>query len=250
MAPARDFLIALQFLTRLPVRTATSWTMADLAASAPMFPLIGALVGFIGALVYATASFLGLPPALAGVLAIAAAILSTGALHEDGLADVADVFGGGHSKDDKLRIMRDSRLGSYGAIALALCLFARIACLSTLAAPFAVGAALIASNALSRAAMPVAMTVMPNARDDGLAASAGRPHPGRAAAGLLVALLSTALCLPLPIAIAATVVTGIASVMLLALAQRQIGGITGDVLGALQQIVEISCLLAVVAATR
>lgn len=248
MAPVRDFLIALQFLTRLPVRMATSWTMADLAAAVAMFPLIGVLVGSIAALVYAAASLLGLPPALAGVLAVAALITSTGALHEDGLADVADGFGGGRSRDKKLDIMRDSRLGSYGAIALVLCLFLRIGCLAALESPLTAAAALIGTGALSRAAMPVAMTIMPSARDDGLAASAGRPHPGRTAAGLLVAFLITALCLPWPVTIPMIAAAAIAAILLMVLTHRQIGGITGDVLGALQQTVEISCLLVIVSA--
>ena len=249
MGPLRDSLIALQFLTRLPIRMATSWAMADLAAAVAMFPMVGALVGAIGALTYVVASHLGLPPSLAGILAVTALILSTGGLHEDGLADIADGFGGGHKKDDKLRIMRDSRLGSYGAIALALSLFARVGCLAALSNPLSVTAGLVASGALSRAAMPVAMAIMPNARGDGLAASAGRPHPGRAAASFLVGCLIAALCLPWPAAIAITAVAGLASSLLLVHAQRQIGGITGDVLGALQQIVEISCLMALVAAT-
>lgn len=247
MAPVRDFLIALQFLTRLPVRMATSWTMADLAASAPMFPLIGVLIGSIGASVYVVAFLFGLPPVLAGGLAIAVLILSTGALHEDGLADVADGFGGGHDRGKKLLIMRDSRLGSYGAIALVIALFLRIGCLAALAAPWLVAAALITAGALSRAAMPVAMAVMPMARNDGLAASAGRPHPGRAASGLLVALLIAALCLPFQVTIPLITLAAILSALLMALARRQIGGITGDVLGALQQTVEITCLLAIVA---
>ena len=148
--------VALQFLTRLPAG-APARSAPPLAASAPMFPLIGALIGAAGGLVFALAAGLGLPPMLAALLAVAAQVLLTGGLHEDGLADIADGFGGGRTRADKLRILRDSRIGSFGAMALMLALLARIGALAALASPALVAAALIAAGAASRAALPVIM---------------------------------------------------------------------------------------------
>ena len=249
MTLRRDLVVAAMFLTRLPIRSPATWNDEDLTSSVIMFPVIGALIGLLGALVYASSNTLGLPAFLAAAVTLAALIIITGALHEDGLADIADGFGGGKTRDDKLRIMRDSRLGSYGTLALALALILRIGAMAALAHPVTVGAALIATGALSRAVMPIAMIVMDQARTAGLAAKAGRPHLGRAGSAALVALLIACLCLPLSHAVIVAVSAGIGAGFLLLLAQRQIGGITGDVIGALQQVTEIAGLLALVAVT-
>jgi adenosylcobinamide-GDP ribazoletransferase len=247
-----DCKVALRFLTRLPARGPERWPDGALAASAPAFPLIGALVGALGALVFALASSLGLGPMLAAVLAVAAQALLTGGLHEDGLADLADGLGGGRTRVDKLRIMRDPRLGSFGALALILALLARIAALAALAGPALAGpalagAALVAAGAVSRAGLPAIMASLPPARDDGLAAGAGRPHPLRAAAAIGIgALLAFAL---LPPGAAAGGLIGAAGALLLVahLARRQLGGSTGDVVGAAQQLAEIGFLLGTLA---
>lgn len=249
MTGHRDLVVALMFLTRLPIRSTTPWQDDDLSSSVIMFPVVGALLGLLGAGVYALAWALSLPPFLAASITVALLILATGALHEDGLADIADGFGGGRTREDKLRIMRDSRLGSYGTLALILCLILRIGSLAALAAPSLVAVALIATSALSRAAMPIAMTVMDQARQDGLAARAGKPHPSRAGASALIAGLLACLCLPWTAAFIVIASAFIGSLILMLPAQRQIGGITGDVLGALQQVVEIAGLLTLVAIT-
>jgi adenosylcobinamide-GDP ribazoletransferase len=242
-----DCKVALAFLTRLPVREPRAWPDLDLAASVPLFPVVGALIGLAGAIGYALAEWLGLPPWPAAALALAITIWLTGALHEDGLADVADGFGGGRTREDKLRIMRDARVGSYGAIALVLALLARAGALAALAAPWAVGAALVAAAAVSRAALPAIMATLPGARADGLAAGAGRPHPLRAAAAVLVAALIAVVLLGA--AAPAALLAGAAGALGVALlARRQIGGYTGDVLGAVQQLAEIGVLLGVLAA--
>ena len=166
----------------------------------------------------------------------------TGALHEDGLADVCDGFGGGRTREEKLEIMRDSRLGTYGAIGLILSLALRIAAIAHLADPMTVAPALIAAAALSRAAMPVAMWLLPQARTEGLAASAGRPGRGRVFVGVGLGVVVGFLCLPVMVAgvaIAASVAVGALS---LGIAKRQIGGVTGDVLGGLQQVTETLAL--------
>jgi adenosylcobinamide-GDP ribazoletransferase len=242
-----DCKVALAFLTRLPVRERRAWPDVDLAASVPWFPLVGALIGLAGGVGYALAVWLGLPRWPAAAIALATTIWLTGALHEDGLADLADGFGGGRTREDKLRIMRDSRIGSYGAIALVLTLLARAGALAALGAPWAVGTALVAAGAVSRAALPPLMATLPKARADGLAAGAGRPHPLRAGAAVLVAGL-IAIVLLGPAASAALLGGAGGALAVALLTKRQIGGYTGDVLGATQQFAEIGLLLGALAA--
>jgi adenosylcobinamide-GDP ribazoletransferase len=242
----RDCKVALAFLTRAPVR-AQPWADADLAASVPWFPLVGALIGLVGAIAYALAVGLGLPPLPAAAIALGAGIWLSGALHEDGLADVADGFGGGSTREDKLAIMRDPRIGSYGALALFLALLARAGAIAGLGDPSQIAAALITAGAASRAAVAAAMTALPQARTDGLATNAGRPHPLRAAAAVLIAAL-IALVLLGQAALAALLAGALGALAIALLARRQIGGYTGDVLGAVQQLTEIGLLFAVVAA--
>jgi adenosylcobinamide-GDP ribazoletransferase len=244
-----DCKVALAFLTRLPAAPAPTADGASLGASVVMFPIVGALIGLLGGGGYALVFWLGVPPLPAAVVALATTIWLTGALHEDGLADVADGFGGGRTLEDKLRIMRDPRIGSYGALALILDLLARAGALAALAGPWTVAAALVVAGAVSRGALPPVMAMLPYARTDGLAAAAGRPHPLRAAAAVLVAaLIAVAL---LGKAAAPALLAGAGAAFAVAwLARRQIGGHTGDVLGAVQQLTEIGVLLGIVAALR
>lgn len=243
------FLIALQFLTRLPIpaRWQRVWGMEDLRDSVHLFPLVGVVVGLGAGLVYAAAVFLNLPPVIAAILAVATQILMTGALHEDGLADVCDGFGGGRTREEKLAIMRDSRLGTYGALGLILSLGLRISAIAHLADPMIVAQALIAAAALSRAAMPVAMWLLPQARTEGLSASAGRPQPGQALLGVGLGVAVSFLCLPVMVAVVASAASATIGALSLGIAKRQIGGVTGDVLGGLQQSSEIISLLLAVA---
>ena len=211
-----------------------------------MFPIVGLLVGAVGALVYAAATALALPPLPAALLAVAALVGSTGALHEDGLADFADGLGGA-GPTQRLAIMRDPRVGSFGVIALVLALAARAGALAALATPAKVAAALVAAAALSRALLPVAMLVLPHARGDGLAARAGRPHPARVAAAAAIAILIALLLLPAAAALIASLIAACAGAMVALLAFRRLRGITGDVLGAMQQAAEIAFLFSLVA---
>jgi adenosylcobinamide-GDP ribazoletransferase len=246
---AHDCKVALAFLTRLPAAPEPTADGASLGASVVMFPIVGALIGLLGGGGYALVFWLGVPPLPAAVVALATTIWLTGALHEDGLADVADGFGGGGTPEDKLRIMRDPRIGSYGALALILDLLARAGALAALAGPWTVAAALVVAGAVSRAALPPVMAMLPYARTDGLAAAAGRPHPLHAAAAVLVAALIAALLLGE--AAAPALLAGASAAFAVAwLARRQIGGHTGDVLGAVQQLTEIGVLLGIVAALR
>ncbi len=243
---------ALLFLTRIPLpRGLVPAAPPPLARVAWAFPLAGLAVGALGALGYALATALGLPPTMAAVAAVAAQLVATGALHEDGLADIADGFGGGAGRAHKLAIMRDSRIGTYGAAALALALFMRVAAFAALAEPGAVFAAAVAAGALSRAAMAVVMGRLAPARDDGLGAAAGRPDERALATGLAVAA-GLAFLFLLPAGgfgafAAALLGAGAGAAGIAWLAQRQIGGQTGDVLGAAQQISEIAALSLIVA---
>ena len=173
---ARDVVDALRFFTRLRVGEADLSAPLDIDRIAWAAPVAGVAVGLIGAMVLALTALLGLPPLLRAGLATAALVAATGALHEDGLADVADGFGGGATRARKLEIMRDSRIGAYGAIAIALALILRVGALAAaLDGGFwraALGLTLVA--AVSRAAALTPLALLPPARADGAGAAAGR----------------------------------------------------------------------------
>ncbi len=242
----KDLKVAAAFLTRLPVRLGDSSGLSALAGAARCFPFVGLGVGLLGGILYALAIALDLPPLLAAIIAVAATAAVTGALHEDGLADTVDGFGGGGDRDRKLQIMRDSRIGTYGVIALVLALGARVIALASFEDNADAISALILCHAASRALIVAVMQRAPLARSDGLAASAGRPTQ---------ATMQWALCLGGLIAVALAGLDGVAALVagavvawaIARLARRQIGGVTGDVLGAVQQGSEIAMLLALVA---
>ncbi|MDB5406828.1 MAG: adenosylcobinamide-GDP ribazoletransferase [Rhodospirillales bacterium] len=241
-----DLLASGSFLTRLPLYRLVPIESGLLARSMRAFPLVGVVVGLIGWAAFAIAAWLGLPPAAMALLALTATVLVTGGLHEDGLADTADGFGGGADRERKLAIMRDSRSGAYGVMALIFSLGLRVAALAALTVPEA-GLALIAAHAVSRAAMPLLMRFLAPSRPDGLGASAGQPDEAAQAWCLAIAVVVALLCLGLSGGIAALVAAAIAVAAIGTLAQRQIGGHTGDVLGAAQQMAEIAVLLTVAA---
>jgi adenosylcobinamide-GDP ribazoletransferase len=243
---AADLKIGMLFATRFPLPHAAPIGGADIARASWTLPAIGALIGLLGAAAYWIAVRLNLPPLLGAALAVAATLAATGCLHEDGLADTFDGFGGGSSRERKLEIMRDSRIGTYGACALALSLILRIGALASLADPGAVALALIAAHAGARATLPLFLALVPAARPDGLAADAGRPSPARVAvAGLLgIALLLASLGGAGSLRALAGLLLALGVMRTLCL--RQIGGQTGDTAGALEQIGEIVVLLTAV----
>ena len=235
-----DFRLALGFLTRIPVSLPGTLPSNALARSMRFFPLVGAFIGAATGGVYllAAKAVPGLPAAL---LAIGFGLLLTGALHEDGLADCADGFGGGRDKESKLAIMRDSRIGAYGTLALILSVGLRAAVLAKFANP---SGALIAAHALSRALLPGLMLALPPASASGLAASAGKVGKADFAIALILAIALAAPLLKLWLA-AVLGVAALAFLLIASLARRQIGGYSGDVLGALQQSTEIAILLTI-----
>jgi adenosylcobinamide-GDP ribazoletransferase len=246
---ASDLTIGILFCTRLPLPHSGPVAGADVARASWALPVAGALVGALGALAYWIAHRVGLPAALASALALAATMTATGCLHEDGLADTADGFGGGKDRERKLEIMRDSRIGTYGVCALALAIILRWSALASIADVSAAAMALIATHAAARAPLPAFMRLVASARSDGLAAGAGQPPWGSVvAAGCLgvIALLG----LGAAAAIVSLVLLAAAGIGMAWLSMRQIGGQTGDVLGALEQVNEILILLTVVAITK
>jgi adenosylcobinamide-GDP ribazoletransferase len=245
-----DLVAATRFLTRVPVPRllAGRAVPADhpnhgLTRGLRAFPLVGALIGLVGALVYWLAAMFDLSPLAGALLAIGATVCLTGGLHEDGLADCADGFGGGRDRETKLAIMRDSRIGSYGVLALVLGIGLRVAALADLT-PSDGAAALIAAHAASRAAMPLLMALLEPARPDGLAASLGRPSELVLAQAVILGVLLCALMTGPFAGIAALSFAALVLAGLESLARRQIGGYTGDVLGAAQQVTEIAILIA------
>ncbi|WP_034997052.1 adenosylcobinamide-GDP ribazoletransferase [Beijerinckia mobilis] len=261
MRPSKPFLndvaFCLRFYTRLPVPAlpgeydphGLESGFGRLKRAVRALPAAGAVVGALGGFVLLAAGGFGLGPWLAAPLSILAMILMTGGLHEDGLADCADGFGGGRDVARKLEIMRDSRLGSYGVLALILAVWLRIASLATLAET-SLGLAvtvLIASAALSRTLALIPLLFLPPARSEGSGFSVGRPH-------YLAVLRAFALsgCLGfLPLfggagffrCLGVLFLGFIASCFVAFTARAQIRGQTGDVAGATQQVVEIVCLL-------
>ncbi len=240
---AEELKASIVFCTRLPLLRATPIAGGIIAKAAWAFPIAGVLVGLIGAVVYALAHRAGLPAWPAAALTVAATLLATGCLHEDGLADTADGFGGGKTREQKLAIMRDSRIGVYGVCALAMSLVLRVAALASLPSAHAVVWALIASHAAARAAMPALMLMLPPARSDGLSFEAGRP-PGEAVlAAAVIGFLILAICLHLGHGVLALILLAVIVALMAWLSMRQIEGQTGDVLGALEQASEIAVLL-------
>lgn len=235
------FFLAVALLSLCPVPAWAHRGGAALARAIVFFPLVGALLGAVAAAVEVAAQMLGLPPTVAAGLALALLSALTGALHEDGLADCADGFGAA-ARDDKLRIMRDSRIGVYGTIALIVSFLLRASALAALPA-----AALPAALTLSRTAMPLLAIGLPPARLDGLGAELRSVGRGSLALTLFHGSALAAIAL-LPFAPAALIVAPMAALLagmaVRAIARRQIGGFTGDVLGAGEQAVQIAVLLA------
>ncbi|MGY4625734.1 adenosylcobinamide-GDP ribazoletransferase [Bradyrhizobium sp. USDA 4486] len=238
-----DLRMAASFVTILPVASSKPAGDGAVARATWALPLAGLLVGLAGALVYMLAMRVGLTPDLAALLALATTALITGALHEDGLADTADGLGGGRTRERKLEIMRDSRIGTYGTCALILSFGLRWSALAAIANPTAVTLALCAAHAAARAGVPAFMSLVPPARPDGLSASAGVP-PGRSVAiAFAIGTLALALALGPGKALVGLILLSLAGLLLARLAVRQIGGQTGDILGAFEQIGEILILL-------
>ena len=244
MTPRRiadDIALCLVFFTRLPLPhfDLGSRTLAQAIWAAP---LAGVAVAVAASVAHALASAAGLSPEVSAALALGAAMLATGCLHEDGLSDTADGFGGGGTREQKLEIMRDSRIGAYGASALLMSALIRWSALTQLGNTVWVFCGLLAAHAASRALLPVFMHVVPPARQDGLAAGAGQASSETAVMALAIGAVAL-LALGMSGLVAAAALLAILFFGFRALCMRQIGGQTGDTLGALQQAGEMTVLI-------
>ena len=241
--PALDLVAAFVLLTRLPL----PWdrltdTAPNLNRSVWAFPVVGVLVGGCGGIGYGAALMLGLPPMVSALLAVTVMILLTGAFHEDGLADVADGFGGGLTLDRKLQIMRDSRIGAYGMLAIIIAVGLRVFSLASFSFPHAVEVLIIAAM-FSRLMMAFIMRALPPARNDGLAHDTGKPGLLSIGVGIAITFGITFALTNLQLTISICGVAIVSCLIIGWIAKRQINGFTGDVLGAAQQVTEISVLL-------
>lgn len=239
---AADLKTAVLFATRIPLRHGAPIAGADFARTVWALPVAGLLIGLLSALAFWLASYFCLPPFVCATLAVAVSVAVTGGLHEDGLADTFDGLGGG-TRAERLTIMRDSRLGTYGACALVLSLLLRVGALTSLATAAPAARALIAAHAGARAMLPLFLASVPPARADGLAADAGRPPAKSVAAAALIGLVLLLIDLGTARSLAALLLLAIAFATARWLALRLIGGQTGDVAGALEQAAEIAILL-------
>jgi adenosylcobinamide-GDP ribazoletransferase len=238
-----DLKLGFVFLTRLPLTHDAPVAKGELSQALWTAPLVGIVVALAGAIVFSVALALHVPPLPAAVLTVAVTTVLTGALHEDGLADVADGFGGGATRERKLEIMRDSRIGTYGVCALILSFMLRVGAIVELGDNAAVLPALIAAHAGSRACIPVFMRIVPPARADGLSADAGAPSSAVSLAAALIGAIALIACLGIKAGIVALLLLAAVGVFIAWLCQRQIQGQTGDVLGALEQAGEMIVLL-------
>lgn len=237
----RDIALALVLLTRLPLPRLPEAAFTRQAQAGWAFPLAGLAVAAPVCALGALAVSAGLPPAVAAGLVLVVQVMLTGGMHEDGLADSADGLWGGTTRERRLEIMKDSRIGSYGVLALILSAGLRWSALAGLIAAGAWGA-VIAAAILSRAGLPALMTALPHARSDGLSHAVGRPGRGPAWGAAVLAVV-IALLLTGNAALGAALWAALAVAAMGALAKAKLGGQTGDILGAAQQLAEIAALL-------
>lgn len=240
-ALAQDVATCIAFFTRIPVPFA--WQAPERFSQVLWAaPLAGVLVGLLVAGTCLALLGFGFAAGPAAAAALGVGLLVTGALHEDGLADVADAFGGGQDAEAKLRILKDSRNGTFGTLALCLGVLLRWTALAALAGSPSLLAAVVAAHAASRALFVPFTAVVEPAAQSGLATGLGDRRPAASLAALLLGALALLLCGPLYALVAAGALV-FWSLVLAVLTRRQIGGHTGDVLGTLQQGAEILLLL-------
>lgn len=233
-----DLKRATALLTRLPITADFSHRQAEAAWA---YPVVGFGVGLLSMWVGMALLWVGLPAAVTAFVVVAFGLFLTGALHEDGLADCADGFWGGFTLERRLEIMRDSRIGTYGVLALVLSAGLRVALFAELltVAPWALPLA----AAASRGVLPYMMHKMPHARRDGLSKATGQPSRKTALMAMLIAGIPLLLIAPLSV-----MCLGVACWACMRLAFAKIKGQTGDVLGATQQVTEITLLMCFLAA--
>lgn len=242
MVRLNDLAAAVSFLTRIPVRLREEPSMT---AAVPWFPVVGAGVGMIvGGVAVGLAELV--PMSVAAAVAVLVGVLVTGAFHEDGLADVADAFAGGWTVEQRLRILKDPLHGSYGVAALCGTIVLRIVALASLG-PAVAFAGAIAAHTLGRGAAVGLMGTVRVATADGLGADYARSLPRRSAVvGVAVSIAIAAVATGWWVA-ALAVAAALSAAAVGWLAVRKIGGVTGDVLGATEQVAECLVLVTITA---
>lgn len=253
LQPLADLAACLRFFSRVPVPTVNRLDdpsqLPAFSRAAWLVPIAGALLALPPAVLLVLCSLTDLPALAAALLAAAFAMLLTGALHEDGLADVADGFFGAQQPERRLEIMKDSRIGAFGTLALIVSVGLRSVLLAALMERVGAGAAallLILAEAASRSAMVGVWTALAPARRDGLAVASGQPSRRAAVAAALVGLAALLVGLavrPAPALLAALLLALLSTAGMALLARSRIGGHTGDVLGATQQVALLALLL-------
>jgi adenosylcobinamide-GDP ribazoletransferase len=247
----QDIRVALTFLTRIPVPAGTnSGVQGSLAKAMWAFPLVGCVVGAAGGIIFVAVSALSLPGVVAAIAAVAAMIGVTGALHEDGLADMADGAGGA-TRPQKLEIMKDSRIGTYGVIALLVIILLKVALVSAYADQSGASAIIsmfVVAGAASRAMIVASSYALRTARTGGLSSFAGRPSGAAVFIALALAALIGFSILPSYGAILGIVGALFGGIAVMLIARRIFSGQTGDVLGATQQIAEVGVYFGVLVA--
>lgn len=245
-----DLAALLRFFSRLPLPSGAASDVSDLPRAVALLPLAGMVIAVPAVLVLLLFGASSLPSFVTATLAVTAMALATGFLHEDGLSDSADGLLGGTTRERRLEIMRDSRIGAFGAAALLLAFLLRIGLVAGALDRFGIAGAVflvLAAAAVSRAGMVLFWLGLPSARSDGLSATIGQPT-GHAA------LVALAIAAVVAIAFAAGFVgfwlvvlgfafVGVLLIVLSIVADSRIGGQTGDVLGAMQQLAEIGFLI-------
>jgi adenosylcobinamide-GDP ribazoletransferase len=233
---------ALLLLTRLPVPV--TLTAPRGAATAWAWPVAGAVVAALAAGVGWLALAAGLPAGISAGLVLVTLVLATGALHEDGLADTADGLFGCHTRERRLEILRDSRIGTYGVVALVLVLGLRWQAIAVLvASPGGLLAAVLTAAVLSRAAMAGVAMALPPARPDGLSAATGRLPAAAVAVGVALAFGLALVLAGWAAALMGALAAGLGALIVARAARARIGGQTGDILGASQQVAEVGVLI-------
>lgn len=236
--------IAFALLTRLPLPRLPNGAFDRQADAVWAFPVVGLVVGGIASLIGIAALTLGLPTSVSAGLILAAQIGMTGAMHEDGLADTVDGFWGGWTRERRLEIMKDSAIGTYGVLALILSVGLRWMALAALL-PFGIWP-VIAAAVMPRSLLPLLMAGLPHARGDGLSRRVGAPERGAVAVALILGLAIGWFAVG-PAIIGAWLMAAVLVLGLALLARSRIGGQTGDILGAAEQLGEVAVLLTLLA---
>ncbi|MAL39803.1 MAG: adenosylcobinamide-GDP ribazoletransferase [Thalassospira sp.] len=234
-----DFWRAMALLSRVPLPPVGDFRAALIARSVWSWPLVGLVLAGLALLPAMLVDFLTGNPLVYAIFAIAAMVLLSGAMHEDGIADCADGFGGGMDRDRKLEIMRDSTVGTYAVVMLILTLGLRLVLITAAADIGQAGILFLIMAVISRAAMPVVMRILPPARDNGLGKEAGRPGWLPVLVGFAIASAIVLVLGGISAMFAVIVGVMIAILIVAMVARSQIGGQTGDVLGATQICAEL-----------